>query len=195
MRWQKAIIAGAFALASCETNEAVDLVEVTPTDLAGGYELLTIGGVAPGALDDQYCIASMLMMEASGDFEIRHHFVERVAVGTSEACRTDPLRDVFDVYWRGEFENTSTLVVMTILESEVAWVGGTAVNEERTELVGEFDPEDDRLVVLFPDIWSFDPHGASGGKISTGGDARGLGGGTLVFGRASTLQSLDDFVR
>lgn len=183
MRWQTAIIAGACALAACETNEAVDLVEVTAADLAGVYEMLTIGGTAPADLDPQYCIDSSLTMEADGSFEIQHHFVERVAVGIDEACRTDPFRDVFDIYWRGAFENTSTLVIMTILESEVSWSGGTHVVEERTELVGEFDPESNRLVVQFPRIWAFDPHGGSGGKISTGSDTRGLGGGTLVFDR------------
>ena len=184
MRLRSAVVmAAAVTVAACETNEAVDLVEVTASDLAGEYDLVSIGGVQPAALDDQYCIASTLAMQSDGAFEIRHHFVERVAIGTGEACRTDAMRDVFDVFWRGDFENTSTLVVMTIRESQVSWDGGTHVTTERTELVGEFNPESLRLVVQFPDIWSFDPHGGSGGKISTGGGSRGLGGGTLVFDR------------
>ncbi|HUF14011.1 MAG TPA: hypothetical protein VMN78_12985 [Longimicrobiales bacterium] len=183
MRWQKAIIAGAFALAACETNDAAELVDVTAADLAGDYQLLALGGVPPAELDADYCVDSVLAMESNGDFEIHHHFTQRVATGTDQACRTDPFRNVFDVFWRGEFDNTSTLVIMTILQWEVSWAGGSETGAERTELVGEFDPERGLLLVEFPDIWSFDPHGGSGGKISTGGEARGLGAGTLLFGR------------
>lgn len=189
MRWQTAIIAGVFALAACETNDATDLVEVTAGDLAGAYEMLSIGGVAPSALDENYCVGSLLAMEADGDFEIRHHYRERVATGTSQPCSGDPSSFTFDVFWRGHFENVSTLVIMTITQSEVAWSGGSEVSPEHTELVGEFDPGSGRLVVAFPDIWGFDPHGGSGGKISTGGDARGLGAGTMVFEQASSVMS------
>lgn len=187
MRWQTAIFAGALALGACETNEATDLIEVTASDLAGTYELVSIGGTAPAQLDDQYCVDSGLTMQSDGDFEIQHHFTERVGIGTGQACSIAADRFEFDVFWRGEFENTSTLVIMTILESEFfVSTPDTTISEvtaDQTELVGEYNPENDRLVMRFPDIWSFDPHGGSGGKISVGGDARGLGGGTLVFDR------------
>lgn len=186
MRWQKAIIACAVALAACESGDAGELVDVTAADMAGQYQLLATGGVAPNELNVDYCLVSALTMAATGTFEIRHHFTERIATGTEQACRTDAAADEFDVYWRGQFDNTSTLVIMTILESEISWSGGSEVTAEHTELVGEFAPQSGRLLVEFPDIWSFDPHGASGGKISTGGDARGLGAGTLLFARSST---------
>ena len=90
---------------------------------------------------------------------------------------------VADLRQRGMLD--STLVVMTVEQSTIVVTTSEStaefVTEENTELVGEFNPQNDRLVMRFPDIWSFDPHGGSGGKISLGGDARGLGGGTLVF--------------
>ena len=179
MRWQTAIFAGAFALVGCETNEAPELVEVTAADLAGSYEMLSIGGVAPADLDSEYCIDSSMTMTAGGDFEIRHHFTERIASG---ACSTAADRFEYDLYWRGDFE-VEPLLIMTILETELAWLGGAEITPERTEMVAEFNPATGRLVAVLPDIWGFDPHGGAGGKISTGGGARGIGGGALVFAR------------
>lgn len=187
MRWHLAIIAGAVALAACETNDPAEPIDVTAADLAGPYDLISIGGVAPAQIDDQFCIDSDLTMASSGAFEIQHHFTERTGVGTSQPCSTALDRFEFDVFWRGEFENTSTLVVMTVQESEFFYSDPdttiSEVTDQGTELVGEFNPQTSRLVMQFPDIWSFNPHGGSGGKISVGGDARGLGGGTLVFER------------
>lgn len=187
MRWQTAIIAGAFALVACETNEPADPIDVTAAELAGTYDLVSIGGESPAAIDEQFCIDSDMTMQGSGDFEIRHHFIERTAVGIGQPCSTAADRFEFDFFWRGGFTNTSTLVVMTIQESELLYSDAdttiSEVSSEGTELVGEYNPQTGRLVMQFPDIWSFNPHGGSGGKISVGGDARGLGGGTLVFDR------------
>ena len=104
------------------------LVEVTK---AGTYDLVSIGGDSPGEIDAQFCIDSDLSMDGGGTFEIRHHFTERVGVGFEQACSTALDRFEFDIFWRGDFENTSTLVVMTIQESfgrevkglKVAWIG------------------------------------------------------------------------
>lgn len=183
MRWQTAMMA-ALVLAACETNEATDLLEVTAADLAGSYDLVTIGGSAPNQLDEWFCIDSSLDMDSDGSFEIQHHFTIRQAFGTTQPCSTAVGRYEGDLFWRGEFENTSTLVVMTILESEFSDASGSEVTADNTELVGEFNPQTNRLQVSFPDIWSFNPHGGTGGKISLGGgDARGLGSGTLIFDR------------
>lgn len=187
MRLQTMIIAGALSLGACETNEAVDPIEVTRSDLAGTYDLITVGQTPTNQLDAEYCLDSELSMQSDGDFEIHHAFVERTASGTNAACRTDAGRFQIDVYWRGRFENTSTLVVMTIEESETALtVGDSTVAStvaDNTELVGEYNPQTDRLVMQFPNIWAFNPHGGSGGKISIGGESRGLGGGILIFDR------------
>ncbi len=169
--------------AACETNEAAAPVEVTADDLAGSYDLLSIGGTAMNELDEWYCISSELEMDDNGDFEIHHHFVERVDRGVSQPCSTDPDAFSFDLFWRGEFSNTSTLVVMTMEESEIALADTSEVTASNEELVGEYNPNTDRLVMSFPDIWSFNPHGGSGGKISIGSDGKGLGGGALVFAR------------
>lgn len=186
MRRHTAIIfAGALTLGACETNEATDLVEVTAADLAGTFDLVSIGGSPPNQIDEEYCVDSSLSMESDLDFEIQHHFTERTTLGG--ACSTAAGREEFDVFWRGVFQNTSTLVIMTIEESEFFFSNAdttiSEVTEQRTELVGEYNPDAERLIMRFPDIWSFDPHGGSGGKISVGSDARGLGGGTLVFDR------------
>jgi hypothetical protein len=179
----------ALVLAACETNEATDPVEVSAADLAGTYDLVTISGSTTAELDPEYCVDSTLDMDASGDFEIQHHFTARTGVGFDQPCSTAANRFEFDLFWRGEFENTSTLVVMSILESEFFYSDpDTTISEvtsEHTELVGEYNPATERLSVAFPNIWSFNPHGESGGKISIGGgsDVRGLGGGTLIFDR------------
>jgi hypothetical protein len=185
LRWQTAIVAGALALTACETNDAADPIEVSSADLSGTYDLVSVGGELAGQLDPEFCLVSTLTMAAAGDWELQHLFIERVAVGQAQACRTDAERTEVLVVWNGTFENTSTLVVMTVEESTIIVTTSEStaefVTQENTELVGEFNPQTDRLVMRFPDIWSFDPHGGSGGKISLGGDARGLGGGTLVF--------------
>ena len=171
------------ALAACETNEAAAPIEVTAEDLAGSYALMTIGGTPLNQLDEWYCLQSDLAMSEDGAFEITHHFVARVARGFDQPCSTDPDAFTVDLIWRGEFENTSTLVVMNMEESEFVLGDESEVSPSNEQLVGEYNPATDRLVMSFPDIWSFDPYGGSGGKISLGADGRGLGGGTLVFER------------
>ena len=186
MRWQITIMAS-LALAACETNEATDLVDVTPAELAGTYDLTLVGGEPTASLDPDFCLQSDLTMDDDGEFVIEHSFVQRVASGTTQACRTDAARTQVDIEWRGSYTNTSTLVVLTIDEvvttvtSNDSTVSQTAA--DNTELIGEYNPDTDRLVLTFPEIWGFNPHGGSGGKISIGGTGRGLGGGTLVFER------------
>ena len=184
MRWQTVMVA-ALALGACETNDATDLVEVTPADLAGSYDLTTVGGEPAASLDPEFCLTSGLTMDEDGTFEVALNFVERVAIGPSQPCRTDASRTTVDVTWFGEWSNVSTLVVMTIDSSEVVITAGdstvSGVTPDNTELAGEYNPDTQRLAVSFPEIWGFNPHGGSGGKISLGGDSRGLGGGTLVF--------------
>ena len=181
MRSPIGLLALALTLGACETNDAAAPVDVTIADLAGSYDLLTVSGTPVNELDEWHCVSSTLDLANSGSFEIRHHFVPRVGPGVNEPCSTDPEAFVFDVIWRGEFSNTSTLVVMTMTETEVAWPDGSESSPRNDQLVGEYNPETGRLVMSFPDIWSFNPHGGSGGKISIGSDPRGLGGGVLVF--------------
>lgn len=186
MRWHYAIIAS-LALSACETNEATDVVDVTPADLEGVYDLTRVGGEPIASLDPEFCLTSDLTMDDDGEFVIALAFDERVAVGAGQACRTDADRTQVDIEWRGSYTNLSTLVVMTIEESATTVTAGdsavTATREENTELTGEYNPDTDRLVMFFPEIWGFNPHGGDGGKISIGAVGRGLGGGSLMFER------------
>jgi hypothetical protein len=186
MRWHYAIIAS-LAFAACETNEATDLVEVTPQDLEGAFDLTRVGGEPVASLDPEFCLTSDLVMDDDGSFVIALNFDERVAIGATQACRTDVDRTQVDIEWRGSYSNISTLVVMTIEESVTSVTAGdstvTTTRDENTELTGEYDPATDRLVMVFPSIWDFNPHGGDGGKISVGTVGRGLGGGSLLFER------------
>jgi hypothetical protein len=186
VRWHIAIIASV-ALAACETNEATDVVDVTTDDLEGVYELTLVGGDPVNTLDPDYCLNSDLTLDDDGDFVVALNFDERVAVGTGQACRTDADRTQVDIEWHGSYTNISTLVVLSIEEVvTTVTVGDSTVSsssDDNTELTGEYNPDTDRLVLTFPEIWGFDPHGGSGGKINIGGSGRGLGGGTLVFER------------
>jgi len=186
VRWQIVAVA-ALVSGACETNEATDLVDVTAAEVAGSYELASVGGEPAASLDPEFCLTSGLTMDEDGTFEVALNFVQRVGVGPNQACRTDPARTTVDITWFGEWDNVSTLVVMTIDSSEVVVTSGDStasnVTPDNTELAGEYNPDTERLAVAFPEIWGFNPHGGSGGKISLGGDSRGLGGGTLIFTR------------